>query len=77
MDVYRGMCYRKQGINAFEYAKLNSVKALVRLYQLRGKMGKAPERYLFGVAVSINILEAIMQGGNTAGLKNCQTFAPP
>ena len=40
---------------------------MVRLYQLRGKAGETPERYLFGVAVSINILEAMMQGRNAIG----------
>ena len=48
-------------LTPFEYAKLKSVKCMMKLYQLRGKAGETPERYLFGMAVSINILEAMMQ----------------
>ena len=48
-------------LTPFEHAKKKSVKWLMKLYQLRGKAGETPERYLLGVAVSINILEAMMQ----------------
>ena len=49
------------GFTPFEYAKIKSVQSMMKLYMLRGKAGKTPERYFLGVAVSINILEAMMQ----------------
>ena len=45
----------------FEHVKMKSIQCLMNLYILRGKEGKTPERYFLGVAVCINILEALMQ----------------